>query len=52
MRWDEREASDASKRSLDKPAALREKVAQMKAQADKKRERDAATTAAVVEQGS
>ena len=37
MKWDERENAEASKRSLNKQEALREKIAQMKAEAEKKK---------------
>ncbi len=37
MKWHERENAEASKRSLNKQEALREKIAQMKAEAKKKK---------------
>ena len=37
MKWHERENAEASKRSLNKQEALREKIAQMKAEAEKKK---------------
>ncbi|NDG67380.1 MAG: hypothetical protein EBY23_10825 [Actinobacteria bacterium] len=37
MKWHERENAEASKRSLNKQEALREKIAQMKADAEKKK---------------
>lgn len=41
MQWHEREAEQASKRQLDKSAALRDKIARLKEEADKKRARAA-----------
>jgi len=37
MKWHERENAEASKRSLNKQEALREKIAQMKTEAEKKK---------------
>ena len=37
MKWHERENAEASKRTLNKQEALREKIAQMKAEAEKKK---------------
>ena len=37
MKWHERENAEASKWSLNKQEALREKIAQMKAEAEKKK---------------
>ena len=44
MQWHEREAEQASKRQLDKSSALRDKIARLKEEADKKRVRAAGTT--------
>ena len=43
MQWHEREAEQASKRQLDKSSALRDKIARLKEEADKKRARAAGT---------
>ena len=43
MQWHEREAEQASKRQLDKSSTLRDKIARLKEEADKKRARAAGT---------
>ena len=43
MKWHEREDAEASKRSLNKQEALREKIARMKADAEKKKKAEPTT---------